>query len=116
MLVRLYIACPHHGVMDAVLEDNGRHDISTCIPLECLGAATHMTALRYSTGQAVLDNDIRREAWKSKQQTDIRDALRPKTEFDLKYLLASCPGGVLTVPLVSWFCSPTYDDLRSHNV
>jgi hypothetical protein len=116
MVVRFYAGCRHHGVMDAVIEDNGRHDTSTCIPLECLGAAVHMTALRYSTGQAVLDNDIRREAWKSKQQTDIRDALRPKTEFDLKYLLASCPGGVLTVPLVSWFCSPTYDDLRSHNV
>eukprot|EP00973_Karenia_brevis_P087942 12196689-Karenia_brevis.AAC.1 len=70
---------------------------------------------RFSTGQVILDNDIRRVAWRTQGDIDPRDAGMPQIDRDIKDLLAQCPGRVLTIPCVRAFCSLTFDDLASKN-
>jgi hypothetical protein len=101
------------GAVRGVLRNELQPKIDNAISLPSVGASIHLMALRYCTGQLVLDNDIQRQAWKFKDQADKRDANRTIMELEMKMILSACPANVLTLPLVGWFCSPKFDGLRS---
>ena len=101
------------GAVRGVLRNEVQPKIATDISLPSVGASLHLMALRYCTGQLVLDNDIQRHAWKFKDQADKRDTNRTVMELEMKMIVSACPANVLTLPLIGWFCSPSFDGLRS---
>ena len=106
---------PKDAFIFGVSQGLQRPEIPADISLEACGLATHFMSLRYTTGQVVLDNDVRRQAWKYKDRADPRDAQRTPEELDMKYLLSACPGHNLTIPLVAWFASTRYHGLSSRD-
>ena len=80
---------------------------------EHLAAAAHYMALRYTTGQTVLDNDIIGEAWASGPNQKKGDEDRMEIDVSMQDLLLACPAHVMTLPLLAAFCSKSFDGLLS---
>ena len=88
---------------------------STRITTEALAAAVKFVWLRHATGQAVLDNDIARIGSASKLSRDRRDKNLTPLNHKIRRMLMQCPAHILTLDCIAWFCSPTWDSLKSKN-
>ena len=77
-----------------------------------LRGGAHCMWQRFCTGQAALDADTQQRQHRAGGE-DRRDAARTATQLRVKLVLMQCPANVITLPLLSTFCSPTSDALKS---
>ena len=91
--------------------------VHTTVPYGAIAASACSMALRYCTGQVILDNDIQRNACRFAQQDrDQRDRVLPHIDVKIRKLLAQCPGNVISQTCVTSFCSSDHAGLLTRNV
>ena len=98
------------------LLERGTHDftsealssISTQVTHTSVSTAVSFMWLRYASGQAHLNNDIRQLKPVVKNRTTSMDEERTEMEIHMRRLLLTCPANVLTLKLIGTYYSPTF--------